>query len=213
MQALICDLDRTLVFRPGMDQLYLAEVSRLGVDPKLARQRWYNSHGTPMLMQLVQMGVAQSSAIHFCEELFLRCESLPAQALPGAGRLLMTARALGMQVCVSTGSGQALVEHTLGQTGLLDYVDLPLGSEPGRLKGVDHMRILQDTYPHVSFYLSWMIGDGVKDMQIASEHHIGHKVGVALEGIGGCTPRDLIQAGADWVADSLEDVEAALVRS
>lgn len=215
MPAFISDLDRTLVYRPAMDEMYLEQVGRLGIDPDLARELWYRSHGVPMLMQLVELGASHSSAIAFCEDFFQQCEEIPAQSLPGARELLVSAREAGFLVAITTGSGQHLAQRTLQDTGLADLVDLTLGSEQDKLKGEDHMRILAEWIEPGSprpFRSSWMIGDGAKDMQIASRHEVEHRVGVALPGIGGTSPDALLQSGASWVAAELGQISRALIR-
>lgn len=213
MQAFISDLDRTLIYRPGADELYLKEILRLGVDPQLARDKWYDSHGVPMLVQLVELGVSHSSAISFCDDLFQRVALMPAQTLPGATELLATAKELGFFVCVSTGSGQSLLEQTLQQTGLDLWVDLPLGSEHGMLKGINHMHKISQAAGlegRDPFGDSWMIGDGINDMVIARDHGVGHRIGVAIPGVGGSSPDVLRQAGAHLVLDSLYHLQAPL---
>jgi len=203
------------VYRPGLDLLYLEEVLRLGIDQEEAKHKWYSCHGVPMLVQLLELGVSQSSAIAFCEEFFERCEGLPAQPIPGAELLLQTARALGLQVCVTTGSGQKLAEQTLRQAELLHLTDLVLGSEPGCLKGPEHMKTIKEYIDPVSprsLRRSWMVGDGNRDMQLALQHGVGQRVGLCIPGVGGSNPQELQAHGAQWVAEDLEEVTKALLK-
>jgi len=213
MELLICDLDRTLVFRCGFETLYFKQVEQLGLQPQKAQACWESSHGVPLFKQLTSMGISAQDAAHFCAQLFEDCLLLPTQALPGAKELLTAAGARGIPVCVSSGSGQALLEQALHSSGLNPLVDLVLGSEPDFLKGPEHMNKIKARFHlpnRAPFMHSCMIGDGVNDMQIARSHGVGEIVGVLFNSLPGADSSQLQAAGADWVAADLLEARQKL---
>lgn len=208
-KLVVLDLDRTLVFREGFDELYLGLIPHLGVDPEEAAGYWHKHQGTPVPEQLQALGVKESDAHQFTARLFRQAEALPAKALPGAQEMLEALKARGVSTAVSNGSGQRLAEAALKQTGLSGLVDLVLGSEADCAKGPQHISIILNRF-EADPARSAAVGDGRRDMQIAHQAGFPLRIGVMLIPSGPNAKDDLIAGGATHLADSLVEAQGLL---
>jgi phosphoglycolate phosphatase-like HAD superfamily hydrolase len=149
----------------------------------------------------------ESIAAHFVA-ILCQQRPIPFPEVPKAIRWLKEA---GFKLAVTSGGPPALVETKLRLSGLQKYFGLALGTEisrPSMVKGPAHFIIIRE---HFGLSVDEfkrrgaMIGDTPHDMQLAKSEGL-----LAIGRRGWCEAVDLLNAGADIVIKSLEDVVALL---
>lgn len=191
----VFDLDQTLVNRSGFAELFAQNAERVGVKYSQAIKSWNTSHGTPLEDQLKSLGVSPDKADACISRLFQEAESLPTELLPGALPLLRKLKSSGVKIALSTGSGQALAESALKETGIDGFFDMTLGSSRYCLKGAHHLPLILSQLGQSPDQAA-VVGDGGSDMLFAKQANIAWRVGVPFSGEGCHSEQQLFKAGA-----------------
>ena len=134
------------------------------------------------------------------------------EVYPGIEQMLARLQAAGCHLAVASSKPEVFVRRILKHFGLLSYFEVIVGSElDGRrsLKEEVVAEALRQLLCGVeSSEDTVMVGDRKYDIQGAKVHHIA-AVGVAY---GYAAEGELEAAGADRIADTVEDLESILLK-
>ena len=135
------------------------------------------------------------------------CEN---EVYPGMDRLLADLKASGKKLAVASSKPQEFVEQILVHFELRPYFDVVVGSgmDGTRTKKEDVVeealrQLMPEKYDAVA-----MVGDRKFDIEAAKTYHIG-AVGVAY---GYAAPGELDKAGADVIAETVEELGKILLQ-
>ncbi len=205
------DLDGTLTDpAPGITNSIIYARKKWGLDPG-RNEDYYKFIGPPMPWSFEHYwGMGHDDAVRFLQtyrEYFGTVGLFENEVYPGIPALLEALKKQGRRLYMATTKPTGFSIQIAERFGLLPYFEIISGSDPyGDDTKADVIRYARDTRG-VDMTKAVMVGDRLYDVEGAHECGIPC-IGVCY-GYGG--RHELVQAGADFLADSVEDLAALLL--
>lgn len=223
-QNILFDLDGTLTDSgPGITRSVQYALGKLGIDePDLVRLRTFV--GPPLSDSFVRqyhLTTAETAkAVAYFRERYTVTGVYENALYPGITQMLKDLKAAGRHLAVASSKPEPLVLTVLEHFQIMPYFDVVCGADPAReedgvARGSDKDIIVrralsllgEEDCTAACGEETAMVGDRCYDIDGAHANHVA-AVGVSY-GYG--SREELVQAGADFVADSAEDLRRFLM--
>lgn len=164
--------------------------------------------GLPLRVAISQLGrvdgLPLEEAVHSYQELFEELGSVNVSLFPGIAAALQRQHDTGYIVAIATSRGHRSVEELCTQLGIRHLFDFVVACEDVQAHKPDPAPVLAlQRMAHVRAGDTTVIGDTSFDMEMGVAARAAHLVGVAW---GNHSPHKLLAAGADFVAQTAEDL-------
>ena len=215
IKTILFDLDGTLTDpKEGITKCVQHALSQCGIEePDLERLTCFI--GPPLqesFEEFYGMDREQSAfALARYRDRFSTVGMFENRLIEGMDGLLETLKRAGKRLAVATSKPTVFSGEILKHFGVLSYFDCLIGSElDGRRtdKGEVILAVLEAMeIPETEKSLVWMVGDRKFDIEGA------HRAGIRAAGVrfGYAEPGELEAAGADFTADTVEELKAFLM--
>ena len=164
--------------------------------------------GLPLRAAIPQLARVDGSlledALHIYQELFEQLGAVSVRLFPGIADALQRQFDAGYVVAIATSRGHRSVEELCTQLGIRHLFHFIVACEDVQTHKPDPAPVLAlQRMAHVKAEDTTVIGDTSFDMEMGAAARAAHLVGVAW---GNHSPHKLLAAGADFVAQTAEDL-------